>query len=106
MLRITVRNLLSKSIDCGDKNTKLLHILLQSTDVMHACGGKGRCTSCKVKVLSGIEKLHPDTEAEERFRNLKKLATCERLACQIVPTADMEIEIPDSSKLPHLNYLY
>lgn len=106
MSRVTVRNLLSKSIDCGDKNTKLLHILLQHGDVLHACGAKGRCTTCKVVVLSGGEQLHPDTEAETRFRKLGKLAANERLSCQITPSADLDIEIPETNKLPHQKYLY
>lgn len=106
MLRITVRNLLSKSIDCSDKNTKLLHILLQHTDVMHACGAKGRCTSCKVNVLNGQEGLSEDSEAEIKFRKLGKLKNNERLSCQVVPSQDLEIEIPEVCKLPHLNYLY
>lgn len=106
MSQITVRNLLSKSIDCRDKNTKLLHILLQHADVLHACGAKGRCTTCKVTILSGEDQLHSDTEAETKFRNLGKLATNERLSCQIIPSADLEIEIPQSNKLPHQKYLY
>ena len=106
MLRITVRNLLSKSIDCSDKNTKLLHILLQHTDVMHACGAKGRCTTCKVNVIAGQEGLPEDSEAERKFRQMGKLDDQERLSCQFVPAEDLEIEIPDVCKLPHLNYTY
>lgn len=104
MLRITVRNLLSKSIDCSDKNTKLLHILLQHTDVMHACGAKGRCTTCKVNVIEGQEDIPEDSEAEIKFRKMGKLRENERLSCQFVPTRDLVIEIPDVCKLPHLKY--
>lgn len=106
MLRITVRNLLSKSIDCSDKNTKLLHILLQHTDVMHACGAKGRCTTCKVNVIAGLEGISEDSEAERKFRLMGKLGKTERLSCQIIATGDLEIEIPDVCKLPHLKYSY
>ena len=106
MLRITVRNLLSKSIDCSDKNKKLLHILLQHTDVMHACGAKGRCTTCKVNVTAGQESLPEDSEAEKKYRRLGKLEEQQRLSCQFVPTHDLEIEIPDVCKLPHLKYSF
>ncbi len=106
MLRITVRNLLSKSIDCSDKNTKLLHILLQHIDVMHACGAKGRCTTCKVNVIVGQDSLPDDSESEQKFRQMGKLRSSERLSCQVEPVYDLEIEIPEVCKLPHQKYSY
>lgn len=104
MCKISVQNLPIAPIDCVSKNTKLLDILLQNTDVMHACGGKGKCTTCKVKIIKGAS-TPAVVEAETKFRSLKKLAGDERLSCQISPTTSMEIVIPESSKLPHLNYL-
>ncbi|MEX0307100.1 MAG: adenylate/guanylate cyclase domain-containing protein [Ruegeria sp.] len=50
------------------------------------CGGKGRCTTCRVVVEDGADDLHPPTEVEAR--SLKAVSAPEgtRLACQMRPT--------------------
>ncbi len=106
MFQISVKNLLPEAIACDAKNTKLLEILLQHTDIMHACGGKGRCTTCKVRILSGYPSPEQLTIHEQRFRSMGQLKAEERLSCQIVCNSSLELEIPDSSKLPHLTYVY
>jgi len=106
MSEIRIRNLLPTPIPCDAKNTKLLSILLQHTDIMHACGGKGRCTTCKVRLLSGD--INPDvfTPSELKFNQQGRLFEGERLSCQVGCNSDIEIEIPDASKLPHVDYVY
>lgn len=57
-----------------------------------ACGGRGSCGLCKVKVLSGIDQYLPTelpwmTE-EEIERNI-------RLSCQVKVKNDFDIEIPE-----------
>ena len=53
-------------------------------NIPHAsiCGGRGRCTTCRVKVEQGMENLSPVGERE--FRALKRIGAEEhvRLACQ------------------------
>ncbi len=106
MSEIRVKNLTINPIRIVDKNTKLLSILLQHADIMHACGGKGRCTTCKVRLLSGD--LTPDvfTPSELKFNQQGRLLEGERLSCQVGCDSDVEIEIPDGSKLPHVDYVY
>ncbi|MEM9325643.1 MAG: 2Fe-2S iron-sulfur cluster-binding protein [Bacteroidota bacterium] len=106
MLKITIKNLLRETIEWDEKIPNLLQVLLRHTDIMHACGGKGRCTTCRVKILEGGVGLPEDSGAERRFRSLDRLSFDERLSCQIVPAQDLIIEIPNESKLPHLHYLY
>ena len=48
----------------------------------HACGAKGRCTTCRVRVLAGAEFLTPPTAPELRYRAAGRLLGTERLACQ------------------------
>jgi 2Fe-2S ferredoxin len=48
----------------------------------HACGGKGRCTSCRVRLAEGAEYLSPPTAPELRYRAAGRLGDDERLACQ------------------------
>ena len=71
---------------------------------MHACGGKGRCTTCKVIVLKGHEHLISVTPAENRYRAMGALKSNERLSCQVRILGDVTIAVPEEYKLPHIDY--
>ncbi|KUJ73373.1 guanylate cyclase [Ruegeria marisrubri] len=49
------------------------------------CGGKGRCTTCRVIVEEGAELLHPPGETEARSLAAIGAPLTMRLACQIRP---------------------
>ncbi len=104
MPEITIANLKNKTIRSQKKGERLLDIVLAETDWMHACGGKGRCTTCKAKILSGLATLPPRNAHEERFFKMNKLRDDERLVCQLEPDTDLVIEVPRETQLPHLNY--
>ncbi len=104
MLEVTIKNLHSKTIHCKSKTEKLLDILLSETDWMHACGKKGRCTTCTAIVVKGKEHLSEPTEAELRFIKLGKLGENERLSCQCELSGNIEIKAPKLYQLPHLEY--
>lgn len=104
MPEVTIHNLHSKTIHCKSKTEKLIDILLSDTDWMHACGMKGRCTTCSVIVMSGKENLSELTDAEQRFVKLGRLEENQRLACQCMVTGDVVIKTPNLYKLPHLEY--
>lgn len=61
--------------------------------IAHAsvCGGRGRCSTCRVRVLQGAHQLPPP--APEEARVLQRLATPAnvRLACQLRPTHDLAV---------------
>jgi adenylate cyclase len=48
----------------------------------HACGGKGKCSTCRIIVLEGEENLSRPNKKEAKLRDAIKLATSIRLACQ------------------------
>ena len=73
-------------------------------DWMQACGGKGRCTTCRMVVLSGAGHLSEPTPFEQKQLDAGRLRPDERLACQCVAHGDIEVRVPDRSKLPHLKY--
>ncbi len=75
-------------------------------DWMHTCGGKGRCTTCKLTLIKGFENLNPLTSAELKYRNKNLLKENQRLACQCKINGDIEIEVSPENKLPHMNYSY
>nr|WP_203583251.1 adenylate/guanylate cyclase domain-containing protein [Ruegeria sp. PrR005] len=50
------------------------------------CGGKGRCTTCRVVIEEGSDLLHPPSEVELASLRAVKAPPNTRLACQIRPT--------------------
>ena len=57
-------------------------------DQLHSCGGKGKCTTCRVEFASG-EPVRM-TAAEKQVLEAKGL-TGVRLSCQLTCEADMEL---------------
>ena len=57
-------------------------------DILHACGGNARCTTCRVEFVSGEPQRM--TQAE-KTRLEEKGLTGVRLSCQIVCDHDMTI---------------
>ena len=57
-------------------------------DVLHACGGNARCTTCRVEFIDG----EPDqtTAAEKHVLNARGV-TGVRLSCQIICDHDMTV---------------
>nr|WP_175582191.1 adenylate/guanylate cyclase domain-containing protein [Phaeobacter sp. HF9A] len=56
------------------------------------CGGKGRCTTCRVAVLEGAEHLPAPSTAEARSLTAVQAADNVRLACQIRPTEALRVK--------------
>jgi len=105
MVKIIIENLGQKELSVNPSGLSVLgHLQANSIDWMHACGGKGRCTTCRMIVLSGDEGLGEVTAAEEKYRKAGLLLQNERLACQVKPTADLMVKVPDDAKLPHMVY--
>ena len=105
MPEILIKNLNKRSVPYyDDKSTVLQAIHNEFIDWMHTCGAKGKCTSCKMKVITGMDNISELTVNEEKFRRLKMLKMNERLACQCRINDDIEVEVCDENKLPHLNY--
>jgi len=105
MPEITVSNLNEKSISFNESTSSVLKVLHENyVDWMHACGGKGRCTTCKMIVLKGMEYLSPESDFEKKVKKLGALRQNERLACQCLASGDITIRVPEQNKLPHLTY--
>lgn len=105
MPEITIKNLSQTTIETNDQNSSILSVLHENgIDWMHACGGKGRCTTCKMIVLNGLKNISPLSEFEQKVKKLGALKESERLACQCQLQGDIEIKVPEKNKLPHLNY--
>ena len=61
--------------------------------VPHAqvCGGRGRCSTCRVRVGMGLDQLPPPSDAERKVLERIAAAPNVRLACQTRPIFDVSI---------------
>ncbi|MBQ3131307.1 MAG: DUF4445 domain-containing protein [Clostridia bacterium] len=61
-----------------------------------ACGGRGKCGKCKIKLLNGqCSPLHQD---ERLLLTEEEIAEGYRLACRATPLSDAEIAIPEKQR--------
>lgn len=105
MAKIVIANWAEKTLEFTDfSKTLLQHLHAHQLDWMHACGEKGKCTTCKAIIVNGMQHFQPLTAAEQRYRELGALKSTERLSCQAKITGDITITIPEEYKLPHINY--
>jgi len=104
---IIIENLnnIKLSADISAKNVlEIIHN--HYIDWMHACGGKGRCTTCKMQIIKGKENLSALSKFEQAYKEADKLADNERLTCQAMLLGDIVIKVPESGKLPHVDYSF
>lgn len=55
------------------------------------CGGRGRCSTCRVRISAGADTLPPPSDKE--LAVLKRVGAAEgtRLACQLLPLSDLSV---------------
>src|SRR5690606_23643483 len=89
MPRLTYRD--DRIIDIPPGATVLEAI--RGAGIPHAavCGGRGRCSTCRVRVGRGAEHLPPPGPDELRVLDRIGRPPQVRLACQIRPVADLEV---------------
>ncbi|MGD9830791.1 MAG: adenylate/guanylate cyclase domain-containing protein [Hyphomicrobiaceae bacterium] len=78
--------------------------------VPHAavCGGRARCSTCRIRVLSGGDKLPPPGRAERHTLLRIQAPPGVRLACRVRPTADVTVvrlihPLWDAESIPLVN---
>lgn len=76
------------------KNSQTLLDISQENGIphLHECGGGGLCTTCRVRVLDGIQNLSPKTSFENASCHARKWDPSIRLACQARPKGDVTIQ--------------
>ena len=78
------------SFDVPEGQRLVLAIEQQGVDILHACGGNARCTTCRVEFIDGEPTRM--TRAEKERLEAKGL-TGVRLSCQIVCDHDMTVKV-------------
>jgi adenylate cyclase len=66
---------------------------LRANGIAHAsvCGGRGRCTTCRILVTKGLDQLAAASDLEAAALSRIGASGGLRLACQIRPTADLSV---------------
>ncbi|WP_326492757.1 2Fe-2S iron-sulfur cluster-binding protein [Algoriphagus sp. PAP.12] len=106
MPRIVIENLFNLSINSEASHRKVIELIHENgTDWMHACGKKGRCTSCKIIVCAGMENLSEPNERELFYKNQNRLQSNERLSCQaVLEKGEIKVRVAEINKFPHIEY--
>jgi Na+-transporting NADH:ubiquinone oxidoreductase subunit F len=73
-------------------NSLLYSLMDEGIFIPSACGGKGTCAYCKVKVLEGGGPVLP---TETPYLSQEELSDHTRLSCQVKIRNDISIEIPE-----------
>ena len=71
-----------RSIKVKDGESILNASLAAGIPHFHACGGNGKCSTCRVLIKEGIGNLTPYTEKEKLLRERLRIPENVRLACQ------------------------
>ncbi len=63
--------------------------LLNNIPHAHVCGGRGRCSTCRIRVLGDLSELPVPSATEQVVLERVHAAPGVRLACQLRPTSDI-----------------
>jgi adenylate cyclase len=63
------------------------------TGIAHAsvCGGRGRCSTCRIRISHGVSLLPPPSASEQRVLQRVGAPPNVRLACQLRPTGNISV---------------
>ncbi|MBN1287140.1 MAG: (2Fe-2S)-binding protein [Anaerolineae bacterium] len=90
MPKVTVGD---KSFEVPENTRLVLALEDNGVDVLHRCGGKARCTTCRVRFEAGEPEQMTQAEYDRLTRDADdNLYGNVRLACQIPVTHDMVVE--------------
>ena len=79
-------------IECPE-NTRLQdHLLRNGIHILTACGGRGNCGKCKVRVLRGEAAVNT---MDRIWFTEAQLAEGWRLGCQVYAKGPLQVELPE-----------
>ncbi len=79
-----------QTAEFSDNKRLVLAIKEMGVNIGHRCGGKARCTTCRVEVLAGDADHY--TAAEYDKLKDRDLLGSYRLSCQMLCAQDMEVK--------------
>ncbi|HYF50664.1 MAG TPA: adenylate/guanylate cyclase domain-containing protein [Planctomycetota bacterium] len=81
----------NKTIPASEDQTLLSATLAAGIPHIHACGGRARCSTCRVQVTKGLEHCHVRGPEEQTMAERLHFAPEVRLACQTRVNGDVTI---------------
>jgi adenylate cyclase len=82
---------IKRASHCGPDETLLAAALRQGVDLAHACGGKARCSTCRVVILAGNGYCRAPEGAERTLSRQLNFPDHMRLACQTRVSGDVQV---------------
>ena len=82
----------TQTVDAQPNQKLVLALEDAGIDILHRCGGKAKCTTCRVEILSGDpgEMLEPE---KNRLAAEIDLAENIRLSCQVRVIDDIKVKV-------------
>lgn len=77
------------TFDISENETILTASLRNDISHLHACGGIGRCSTCRISITQGMANCVPPTQIEIELAEKIGLPDDIRLACQTMVTGDV-----------------
>ena len=74
------------TIDCAAGESVLEAARRAHLPIAHACGGKAKCSTCRIWILEGVEACPAKETLERELTARLGLSDDIRLACQLRPT--------------------
>ena len=75
-----------------EKGSSILQTALDNNiPHVNACGGEGKCTTCRLLVLEGVENCSDETEKEKSLKQKAHTTEEFRLSCQTTITGDVTV---------------
>jgi len=87
-----------KSGDVPPETTLLEAATQVGLDIAHECGGFASCSTCRVVIESGGDRLSPVEFEEEDMMDLAELGPEYRLSCQAKALGDVVVRIEEGSR--------
>ena len=81
------------TIDAEEGETVLDASIRHGVDHRNACGGKCRCSTCRIEVVEGIEHCSKPALNERIVLGINRLQSPVRLACQLEPRGDITVRV-------------
>lgn len=86
---------MDKEAEARSGITLLAAAIKAKVNLSHKCGGKGSCTTCKVKVLTP-QACTPLSQKEIKMISVSQRTEGFRLACQTKVISDCQVDVPES----------
>lgn len=88
---VTIDFIGDQVVSSSSDETLLQASLTAGINHTHVCGGRARCSTCRILVESGGEHLRPRNAAESRLAAIKGFSPDVRLACQTTTTGNLRV---------------